>query len=343
MKASAKITCLIGVLVSVALMIQVIEVPLACAQEKTVRIGWMGGPRPWIIGKATGMFEKGMGVKIQWVQFPSGAAAISALGAGAVDISRLGSPPTVASISRGVEIYQIAVSGAIATSERLVAKKSIPNITALEGKSIAYPPGSTAHYALLAALKVNNVPVGKTKLLSMSPADMSAAWMRGDIDAAFVWGPFSHQMEENGGHQLLATKDLRKDSYYVWNCYVTRKEFADKNPELVEKFLRVFQENVQMYKSDTKKWVDFIAKELDQKPEAVADTMAGLEYPTFQEQLTPAWFGDSKTKEDAALTKAMMDIGRFLVDLGDLPKGSLPKSFAPYNNTTFMEKIARSN
>jgi taurine transport system substrate-binding protein len=287
------------------------------------------------------MFEKGMGVKIEWVQFPSGAAAISALGAGAVDITRLGSPPTVASISRGVEIYQIVVSGAIATSERLIAKKSIPNIAALEGKSIAFPPGSTAHYALLAALKVNNVPVGKTKLLSIAPAEMSAAWSRGDIDAAYVWGPFSHQMEENGGHQLLATKELRKDGYYVWNCYVTRKEFADKNPDLVEKFLRVFEENVKMYKSDTQKWVDFIAKELNQKPEAVADTMAGLEYPTFEEQLTTAWFGDSQTKEQANITKAMMDIGRFLVELGDLPKGSLPKSFAPYNNTTFLEKIVR--
>lgn len=332
---------IVGILVSIALTAQLIECPAAFSQDKTVRMGWIGGPRPWIIGKALGMYEKEMGVKIQWVQFPSGAAAISALAAGAVDISRLGSPPTVASISRGVEIYQIAISGAIATSERLVAKKSIPNVAGLAGKSVAYPPGSTAHYALLTALKVNKVPVDKVRLLSIAPAEMAAAWTRGDIDAAFVWGPFSHQMEGDGGHELLTAKDLRKDGCYIWNCYVARKEFADKNPDLMVKFLTVFQENVKMYQSDTKKWVDFIAKELNQKPDAVADTMAGLEYPSFKEQLTTQWMGDSKTKEEANITKSMMDIGKFLVELGDLPKGSLPKSFAPYNNTTYMEKIVQ--
>jgi len=331
------------IIISISLLFIWAWSPMVSAEDMTVRMGWFGGPRPWVIGKANGMYEKGMGVKIEWLQWPSGAAAISALGAGEVDITRLGSSPTVAAIARGVEIYQIAIAGAIARSERLVAKKEIADIPSLEGKKIGYPPGSTAHYALLAALKVYKVDVAKTSLLSLKPAEMLAAWKRGDIDAAYVWGPFSHQMEAEGGHELIATGELRKDGYYTWNNYVVRKEFAEKHPDLVVKFLKVFQENVKTYKSDPEKWARFIADYLNQKYEAAADTLAGLEYPPFEEQLTTKWLGDSKTTEQAAITKAMMDVGLFLVELGDVRKRDLPQSFGPYNNMTFMEKVVRGD
>jgi len=329
------------VVLALGLSIQWAWSPMAMSQEMKIKMGWFGGPRPWVIGKAKGMYEKGMGVKIKWLQWPSGAAAISALGAQEVDITRLGSSPTVAAIARGVDISQIAIAGAIARSERLIAKKIIANVPALEGKKIAYPPGSTAHYALLAALKVYKVNIAKTKLLSLKPSEMLAAWKRGDIDAAYVWGPFSHQMEGDGGHELLVTKDIRKDGYYAWNDYVVRKEFADKHPDLIVTFLKIFQENVKTYKSDPDKWAKFIADYLDIKYEAAADTLAGLEYPSFEEQLTTEWLGDSRTTAQANITKAMMDVGLFLVELGDVRKRDLPKSFAKYNDMTFMEKVAR--
>ena len=315
--------------------------PMTMAKEMTVKMGWFGGPRPWIIGKAKGMYDNGMGVKIKWLQWPSGAAAITALAAGEVDITRLGSSPTVAAMARGVDIYQIAIAGAIARSERLIGRKSIPDVPALEGKKIGYPPGSTAHYALLAALKVYNVNIANTKVLGMKPSEMLAAWKRGDIDAAYVWGPFSHQMEAEGGHELLITKDLRKHGYYTWNNYVVTKQFAEKHPDLVVKFLEIFQENVKMYKSEPDYWARFIGDYLNQKYEAAADTLAGLEYPPFKEQLTTKWLGDSKTTEHAAITKAMMDVGLFLVELGDVRKRDLPKSFGKYNNMTFMQKAVK--
>ncbi len=74
------------------------------AEPEVVRLGWFGGPRIWTICKATNMFDKGMGTKVEWVQFPSGAAALTSLAAKQVDISRLGSTPTVAAIARKLPI-----------------------------------------------------------------------------------------------------------------------------------------------------------------------------------------------------------------------------------------------
>lgn len=309
--------------------------PATAAAPEEVRFGWFGGPRPWIIGKAEGTFDKALGTKVKWVQFPSGAAALTSLAAKEVDISRLGSTPTVASMVRKLPIEMIAISGVIATSERLIAKEGIGSVPALKGKRIAYPPGSTAHYALMAALKVHNVPAADVKLISLTPADMVAAWTRGDIDAGYVWGPFSHQMEGRGGKELLVTQQLQPHGYFVWNDYVVRTEFAKQYPDIVVKFLQAFQATMDRYNADKEATVKLVAQHLTQDVNAVRDTMAGLYFPPLKEQLSAKFLGDG-----GPIYGAMMDSARFLVELGDLKQGDLPADFKPFVNLTYMKKAA---
>lgn len=314
-----------------------LQVPVAFAAEpEVVRLGWVGGPRPWIIGKATGMFDKAFGTKVEWVQFSSGAAVLSAIASKQVDISRIGSTPTVAAIARKLPIEMIAISGVIAKSERLIAKSAIGGVTDLKGKRIAYPPGSTAHYALMAALKVNNVPVNQVTLLGLAPIEMVAAWQRGDIDAAYVWGPFSNTMEAAGGKEILTTEQLQKQGYYIWNDYIVRKEFAEKYPEIVVKFLQTFEKTIEMYNQDKEGMVKLIAQHLSQNVDAVRDTMAGLHFPLFKEQLSSKLLGDGGN-----IAPAMLDTARFLVELGDLRQSEVPADFRPYINTSYMKRAAK--
>lgn len=328
---------LIAAALSTALVLFGSAVSTAIAAEpEVVRLGWFGGPRPWVIGKANGMFEKSFGTKVEWVQFPSGAAALTSLAAKQVDISRLGSTPTVAAIARKVPIEFIAISGIIVTSERLIAKGGINSVADLKGKRVAFPPGSTAHYALMAALKVNNIAPNQLTLVSLTPADMVAAWKRGDIDAGYVWGPFSHTMEGDGGKQILATEQLQKNGYYVWNDYVVRKEFADKYPEIVVKFLQTFQQTIDMYNKDKEGMVKLVAQHLNQNESAVRDTMAGLYFPPLKEQLSNKLLGEGGT-----IAPAMLDTARFLVELGDLKQSEVPPSFKPFINTSYMERAVR--
>ena len=305
---------------------------MAADNPDVVRLGFYGGPRPWIIGKAQGLFEKDLGTKVQWVQLSSGAAGLSALAAGEVDISRLGSTPTVASIARRLPVKMIAISGVIATSERLIAKEGIKTAADLRGKRVAYPPGSTGHYALMAALKVAGVPADQVTLLGLKPADMLAAWQRNDIDAAYVWGPFSHQMEAQKGHHVLATVDLQTDGYYVWNDYVVRTKFAEQYPEIVVQFLKTFEKTVELYKKDPEGMVKVVAKELEQGEAAVADTMGGLAYPSFKEQLSDKYLG-----EGGPIAKAMMDQAKFMAEMGDLKTREIPKDFQSAIDLKYMK------
>ena len=304
------------------------------ADPEVVRFGWFGGPRIWTICKANGMFEKGLGTKVEWVQFPSGAAALTSLAAKQVDISRLGSTPTVAGIARKLPIEVFAIDGIIQTSERLIAKNPITSVAQLKGKRIAYPPGSTAHYALMAALKVNNIAPKEVTLISLTPADMVAAWKRGDIDAGYVWGPFSHTMEGDGGKEVLATQALQKNGYYVWNDYVVRKEFAEKYPDIVVKWLQTYQQCVEMYNKDREAMVKLVAQHLNQNEAAVRDTMGGLFFPSIKETIT-------LLGEGGPIQPAMLDTARFLVELGDLKQSEVPASFKPAVNVSYLERAVK--
>ena len=312
----------------------VLFAPAQAAEPAVVKMGWYGSPRIWVIAKASGLFEKNMNTEIQWLQFPSGAAALTALASRQVDIIRMGSSPTVAGIARKLPIDVIAVAELISTSERLIARKPIRTISDLKGKRVAYPPGSTAHYALMAALKVNNVAAADLTLLSMDPADMLAAWRRGDIDAAYVWGPFTQSMEAAGGTEILTTEQLQKDGYSIFNTYVVRKEFAEQYPEQVVAFLKTFQQANDMYRNDKEAMIKLVAKHLDQDEDQVRSTLEGLSTPGYAEQI--AMLGDG-----GVVASAMADTARFLADLGEMRARDVPASFDPAIDPSFMKRAAQ--
>lgn len=306
-----------------------------------VRISWFGAAGPWVLGKAQGTLEQRLGTKVRWDQMSSGGAVLTALAANEIDIALLGSPPTTAGIARGLPIEVISFEGVIATSERLIARPDIKSMKDLEGKRIAFPPGSSSHYGLNAALKSYKIDATKVKLLGLAPADMVAAWKRGDIEAGFVWSPFSYQMEGDNGHELLTMKDLQPYGYFVWNNYVVRKDFAEKYPTTVVAFLKAHQDAVKSYRADPAGVSRIIATYLDQDFKSVQDTLAGRDYYTLQEQLTPDWMGNPETKGNAKMAKGFADTAEFLSTNGDVKRSDIPKTFATVINPTFATRAVQ--
>lgn len=307
-----------------------------------VRFAYAGGPRVWILGKIDKSFDKAFGTNVKWIPFATGADVLSLFAAKEIDIARFGGSPAVAGITRKLPIEIIGVPEVIATSERLIGRKGkgINSLKDLEGKTVAYPPNSTAQYALELAIRVNQIDRSKVKLVPLKPAEQVAAWKRGDIDGAYVWGPFTQQMEADGGQEIFATKQLQKDGYLVYNNFAVRKEFAEKYPQLVVKFLRTHQEKVDQYKKDPEGSVQLIAKHLDIAPDTVRSVLSGLEYPSIAEQLTPAYLGDGEAVANSAITRATKETANFLASIGEIRKNDIPTSFAPFLNTSYLRQAA---
>jgi taurine transport system substrate-binding protein len=147
-------------------------------------------------------------------------------------------------------------------------------------------------------------------------------------------------MEASGGKEIFATKDLQKHKVLVFNNFVVRKEFADRHPELVARFLRVAQDKVDQYKKDPEGAVQAIAKHLDIPADTVRSTLGGLEYPSLQEQLTPAFIGDAQTKGQSLITQAYKDSAEFLASIGEVRPREIPASYGPFINTTYLQRAA---
>lgn len=309
---------------------------IARAQEvpKIVRMSWFNNATPMVLGKADGTLDKRLGTEVRWDQLASGGAVLTALAARELDIGMIGGPPTTAGLSRGLPVEIIAFEGVIGKSERLIARPEIRTMKDLEGKRVAYTPGTSTHYALNAAFKAYNVDVSRVKLISLGAADMVAAWKRGDIDAGYVWSPFTFQMEADKGNELLTTKNLQEHGYFVWNNYLVRKEFAERYPSTVVAFLKAYNDYVKAYRADPAGISRIIATHIGQDVKLVQDTLAGREFYTLEEQLKD-WIGTPETKANARMSKGFMDTAEFLSTNGDIKRGDIPKSFAPVINPTY--------
>lgn len=310
------------------------------ATPDEVRIAYSGGSQVLMLAKADGSLEKALNSPVKWVQFASGADALSYFASNAIDIANFGSSPATAGIVRKLPIEIIGVSGVIASYERLIGKESIHSIKDIEGKRIAYPPNSTAQYALEAAISVNKLDRKKITLLPLRPAEMVAAWKRGDIDAGYVWAPFAQELESSGGHQVFATKELQKDGYLIYNNYAVRKAFADKYPETVVAFLRVHQQKVDQFKQDPEKAAAIVAKEVGAPITTAANTLSGLEYPTLAEQGTAAWLGNGTDTSESGIGKALTKTSDFLASIGEIRQRDIPKNWDSAIDSRYIREAA---
>lgn len=319
---------------------------LASAQAvpAEVRFAYAGGPRVWILGKIDKSFDKSFGTPVRWIPFATGADVLSLFAAKEIDIARFGSSPTSAGIARKLPIEVIGVPEVIATSERLIGRtgKGVTSLKNIEGKTVGYPPNSTAHYALEAAIKANKIDKSTIKLVPLKPAELVAAWKRGDIDAAYVWGPFSQQLEAEGGQEIFATKQLQKDGYLVYNNFVVRKEFAQQYPDIVAKFLRTYQEKLDQYQKDPEASTAAIAKHLDIPLDTARSVLNGLEHASLTQQVSPQFLGNGNgpggTTPNAGITRAAKDTANFLAEIGEVRRADIPDSYAPFINASYALK-----
>src|SRR5260221_1807716 len=86
--------------------------------------------------------------------------------------------------------------------------------------------GSTSHYHTLQALAQNGLKPSDVTLVNLTPANMPAAYVAGQIDAAFVWEPNIGAIERAGAKPIATTKSLNMITGGVW---VARKAFLAGN------------------------------------------------------------------------------------------------------------------
>ncbi len=306
---------------------------MGTANAADVNIGYQLVYGPWKANMAK-LQKEGLGGKsIEFFKFTSGTEVINAMASGSVDISLNGSSPTAAGYSRGVDLQVIYVYDNINDAEALVVNDKITAPQDLKGKTIAVPFGSTTHFHMMFALEQLGISPKEVNVIDMSPPDMVAAWIRGDIDGGFVWDPALGKMKGEG-HVLLSSGDLSNWGKATFDAMVARKGFTDESPEFTCQWVKMVAAADADYRANPN---DFgpgsakamaIAKSVSGQEEQVGGVLALYDYPTLEEQVSATWLG-------GGVAKAIKATSEFLVDQGKLDK--VLDSYESSSNATFAK------
>ena len=143
-------------------------------------------PMPFEYAKANGTYDTEMGVKVNWRAFDTGTAMSAAMASGDVQIAvSQGVPPFVVATSAGQDLQTIGVAVSYSENDNCVVRSDLEitkdNAKELEGKKVAVPLGTAAHYGFLRQMEHFGVDTSKLDIVDMAPPDGAAAIAQGAV------------------------------------------------------------------------------------------------------------------------------------------------------------------
>ncbi|WP_434053709.1 MAG: ABC transporter substrate-binding protein [Roseibium sp.] len=306
------------------------------AEELTVAY-FLEWPMPFQYAKEKGLYEKELGVPINWVSFDTGTAMSAAMASGDVQIAvSQGVPPFVVAASAGQDIILTDIAVSYSENDNCVVAEALEidknNAKELEGKQVGVPIGTAAHYGFLSQMKHFGVDITTMEIVDMAPADGAAAFAQGSLDMVCGWGGALRRMVEHG-NVLLTGAEKEELGILVFDGISVPSDFAAEDSEMLTKFLKVTAEaNAMWNKGENKdEMIEVIAKDAGMDVDATAATLATFTFPNVEDKLSDKWMGGN--------------VQTFMLGVADVfqEAGSIPQALDSYVDTVDSSYLAATN
>jgi len=173
---------------------------------------------------------------VEWIECATGMHVIDALAAGAMDLGVVGEAAPVFGQAASAPLVYLACEPPAPEGEAIVVHEgsTIRGLADLRGKTLALSRGANVVYFVVRALEEAGLALDDIELLTASPADAHASFLRGEVDAWAIWNPLLASLQ-----QTVPTRLVRDACGLAPNriFYVGRRAFADAHPEVVGAFL----------------------------------------------------------------------------------------------------------
>lgn len=290
--------------------------------EHEALIPWYAHQKGW---------DKAEGFDIKMHMFDSGMAQIEALPAKQWVVGGTGGVPMMFGALRH-NAYLLAIGNDESSTNSVLVRpdspilktkgfnKKFPEIygspETVKGKTILCTTISSGHYAMSLWLKSLGLTDKDVIIKNMDPAQCVAAFEKGIGDAVVLWAPQMYSGLKKG---WKVASDVKKAGGFVPIVIIGDKEYCDKNPEEVAKFLKVYFKGIDMIRKegvklapDYRKFLGWAGLRLTEE-EAKIDLEMHRVF-TLQEQLK--MFDASKGPSQVQLWQK--DLVTFFTDLGKL-------------------------
>lgn len=213
----------------------------------TVQIGVQGSGG--LFGKAReekwfeSEFEK-LGVKVEWSEFQSGPPMTEAMASNKLDFAGLGNMPVVAAQAADIPFKVISqgLEGKKNVAIIVPTDSQITSLADLKGKKVAVAKGSNAYNFLYRGLNEAGLKDTDLEIIQLQPDEAQPAFESGGVDAWATWDPYITLNTLTGKAKVLI--DGEQLGVLSPSFYIVREGFADKYPELVTLYLKVFNKAI---------------------------------------------------------------------------------------------------
>lgn len=290
---------------------------LAAAQEKVTVAYFMEWPTANQVAQMDKLYDKEMGVEVEWRAFGNGNEMTQAMAAGSVQIAySQGFVPFVVGTSNGAPLKLVGIAVTYAENDLCIVRDDAgitkENAKQLEGKKVATPLGNVTHYKLLRTLENLGVDASKVELVQMNPAEVAVALVRGDVVMGCAFGGPLDRMREVG-KPLMTGAEQEAAGINTFDVITATSSFASDHPDLLRKFLAVTEQANAAYKANPDGAYETISKAAGMDLPATKSMMANFGFPTAEEQATDKWLGGGVQ----AMTKGVADV---MVQAGGMEK-----------------------
>jgi sulfonate transport system substrate-binding protein len=178
-------------------------------------------------------------IDVKWVDFQFGPPLLEAINVGSVDFGYVGDSPPIFAQAGGARIRYAAAVKQEGNTQAIIVPKDSPILTLadLKGKRVAFGKGSSAHNLLVAALEKTGLTWSDITPAPLAPADATAAFIKGSVDAWSIWDPYLALAELKENARVIA---FDKDVHKPYAFYIASADFVDNHPTLVARLNAVF-------------------------------------------------------------------------------------------------------
>jgi sulfonate transport system substrate-binding protein len=252
----------------------------APAAKKVIRIAYQPSSSLTVLAKAKGFFEEEFakdGIEVSYNQFVAGPPMVEGLAGQRLDIANLGPLPAISSRASGIDVKVVARAYSDDLYYGLLIRPDSPikSVAELKGKKVAVQVGSGAHLFFMLLLQQNGLKNSDVNTVNLPTSEHRAALETGNVDAVVTWQPFVASLELAKSGKVLATS---QNVLRTVGVYLARNEFAQQNPQLVERFLKVHKRAADYLAKNPDEALAVVSKENKIPVEALAKSVKTIDW-----------------------------------------------------------------
>lgn len=237
---------------------------------------------PWHIAAERGYFER-ESIDVELVSASPEDDLYDLFDGGEIEFAALTSHEILDYRDAGLDLGGALILGTSLGAEALVGRGELRDARALRGRRIGVTRGSSGELLLNYLLQRKGLSADRVELVSLSPDRTADAVISGDVDAAMVRAPYLHRARDAEGVRVVA--DASEEPGLIVDLLAADADYVEDNRPLVMQLIRAWNDAVNYLGRSPERAYAIVAESMDLPPDVIADSMAGIEFHTVDDNM----------------------------------------------------------